>query len=126
MKSPDNRREFIKKVAISGVGLGLTSKISDAAVLPSAANDPVINIPISKPAPDVPFIPRRAASWWGSIDDLLWSEKNVVDNIKRRAEGFAKANIDTAINFGFHMRFDFANYFGQLHGYFATVCEELH
>jgi hypothetical protein len=45
---------------------------------------------------------------------------------KLNAEAFAKANIDTAINFGFHIRFDFSNYFGQLHGYYANVCEELH
>ncbi|MES2378859.1 MAG: hypothetical protein V4553_19865 [Bacteroidota bacterium] len=126
MKSTDNRREFIRKVAISGVGLGLTAKIADAKASIPAINDPIINIPEAKPAPDVPWVPRRAASWWGSIEDLQWPQKGVTDKIKRRAEGFAKANIDTAINFGFHMRFDFANYFGQLHGYFATVCEELH
>ena len=72
------------------------------------------------------FIPRRTASWWCSIEDLLWPEKNILDKIKRRAEKFAAANIDTAINFGFHVRFDFSNYFSQLHGYYAAVCEELH
>jgi hypothetical protein len=74
----------------------------------------------------LPFIPVRAASWWCDIEDLLWSQKKVVDKIKFRAEAFAKAKIDTAINFGFHIRFDFSNYFGQLHGYYANVCEELH
>jgi hypothetical protein len=49
-----------------------------------------------------------------------------MDHIKRRAEAFAKAKIDTAINFGFHIRFDFSNYFGQLHGYYHHVCDELH
>lgn len=72
------------------------------------------------------FVPRRMASWWCSLEDILWPERKVLDKIKRRAEGFAKANIDTAINFGFHARFDFSNYFGQLHGYYADVCEELH
>src|ERR1700755_2230587 len=104
MKPTDNRREFIRKVAISGVGLGLASKITDATALPSTINDPVIIIPTSNAAPDMPWVPRRAASWWGSIEDLQWPAKSVTDKIKRRAEGFAKANIDTAINFGFHMR----------------------
>jgi hypothetical protein len=74
----------------------------------------------------LPFIPVRAASWWCDLDDLLWSQKKIVDKIKYRAEAFANAKIDTAINFGFHIRFDFSNYFGQLHGYYSNVCEELH
>ena len=52
--------------------------------------------------------------------------KKNTDKIKRRAEGFASAGIDTAIIFGFGLRFDFSNYFGQVHGYFANVAEELH
>jgi hypothetical protein len=125
MKLSDNRRGFIKKITLSGIGMGLAGKITVAAQ-PVEHNEIIINLPDAKPAPDVPFIPRRAASWWGSIDDLLWSEKAVIDKIKRRAEGFAKANIDTAVNFGFHARFDFSNYFGQLNNYFANVCDELH
>jgi len=78
--------------------------------------------------PDIilPFIPVRAASWWCTLEDILWPQKKITDKIKRRAEAFSKAGIDTAINFGFHIRFDFSNYFGQLHGYYANVCEELH
>lgn len=76
--------------------------------------------------PDAPFIPRRLGSWWCTLEDLLWSQKKITDKIKRRAAGFAEANIDTAVNFGFHIRFDFANYFAQLHGYFAEVRNELH
>ncbi|MBP1994927.1 hypothetical protein [Paenibacillus eucommiae] len=72
------------------------------------------------------FRPQRAASWWCTLDDILWPQKGVIDRIKRRAEGFAEAGIDTAINFGFHIRFDFSNYFSQLHGYLNNVCEELH
>jgi len=66
------------------------------------------------------------SSWWCTIEDILWPEKKVSEKIKRRAEGFARAGIDTAINFGFHTRFDFSNYFGSLHGYLAEVCTELH
>jgi hypothetical protein len=72
------------------------------------------------------FIPNRVASWWTTIADLQWPQKKIADTIKKRAAGFAKAQIDTAVNFGFHIRFDFSNYFGQLHGYYANVCEELH
>ena len=82
--------------------------------------------PLPIDGPDVTFEPRRVASWWCAVEDLLWPEKKVVDRIKRRAAAFAEAGIDTAVNFGFHIRFDFANYFGQLHGYYANVCEELH
>ena len=53
-------------------------------------------------------------------------QKKIVDKIKYRAEAFAKAKIDTAINYGWHVRFDFSNYFGQMMGYHANVCEELH
>ena len=70
--------------------------------------------------------PRRMASWWCVFEDLLWPEKSVVLKIQRRAESFAKAGIDTAIIFGFHCRFDFADYFDRLHGYLRNVAEELH
>jgi hypothetical protein len=76
--------------------------------------------------PDIPFAPNRMVTWWSVLDDLQWPQKSVKDKIKRRAAAFAEAKIDTVINEGFHIRFDFANYFGQLHGYLADVCEELH
>jgi hypothetical protein len=75
---------------------------------------------------ELPFIPVRAGSWWCILEDILWPQKKITDRIKYRAEAFANAGIDTAINFGFHIRFDFSNYFGQLHGYYANVCDELH
>ena len=127
----NNRREFIRMAALSGAGLGLGSRIPSlsarghGAVIASSASDRFLSL--SSGASDSPaFIPRRAASWWTTLEDILWPEKKVVDRIKRRAEHFAKAKIDTAINFGFHVRFDFSNYFGQLHSYYANVCEELH
>mgnify|MGYP001275322730 CR=1 FL=1 len=72
------------------------------------------------------FRPEKMASWVTVLDDILWPDSNITDRIKRRADGFAQAGIDTAINFGFHTRFDFSDYFEQLHGYFNAVCEELH
>jgi hypothetical protein len=103
--------------ALSGAGLTLANSFPLLY-----ANSPQMNRPFSLPA----FIPRRAASWWCTMDDLQWPQKHITDKIKRRAEGFAKAGIDTAVIFGFGLRFDFSNYFGQVHGYFANVAEELH
>ena len=128
MKKNINRRDFIKKSTIIATGISLEDKLH-----PSIIKYPIINnehyyereVFLAK-APDIPFAPRRAASWWTTIEDLLWSQKMIKDKVKRRAEDFAKANIDTAINFGFHARFDFSNYFGQMNEYFAFVKEELH
>jgi len=105
--------------ALSGAGLQLANSFPRAwaaGLAHKAKAPPAVNV----------FFPRRMASWWCTIDDLLWPQKAVVDKIKKRADGYARAGIDTAINFGFHNRFDFANYFDRLHGYYANVCEELH
>ena len=124
MDASFNRRDFIKKSAL------LTTALGVGKALPLSAFDsayPVI-LPgsLEELAPDVPFRPRRVASWWNTLEDLLWSQKSVRDKVKRRAEGFATAHIDTAMNYGFHVRFDFANYFGQMNEYFHFVKEELH
>lgn len=107
---------FIKKSSAIAPGIGAENNFSS----------PVKAFAGSEKAEKKSFIPIRAASWWVDVEDLLWSEKMIIDKIKRRAAGFAEAKIDTAINFGFHIRFDFSNYFGQLHGYYRNVCEELH
>jgi len=124
MKPPYSRRRFVKVTAMNALGIGI------------AGNLPLFGEPFSvqTPAPvsegiangSMSFVPNRVASWWCNIEDLQWPQKMIVDKIKFRAEAFANAEIDTAINFGFHIRFDFANYFSQLHGYYANVCEELH
>lgn len=126
MKYTSNRREFIKKVSLTGMGLGLAN--SFPAVYADLPGDIITdaNKINNFSDPSVTFIPRRAASWWVTIEDLQWSQKKIVDKIKRRAEAFAEAKIDTAINYGWHIRFDFSNYFGQLHGFMAQSCEELH
>jgi len=112
--------------AISGIGLSLTNNITGFPyrIFKPESQTEAISIIDSPKGPA--FIPNHVASWWCTLDDILWPQKSVIDNIKRRAEGFAKAKIDTAINYGFHIRFDFSNYFGQLHGYYHNVCEELH
>ena len=126
MKQKNNRREFIKMTAMSGIGIGLSGHLTGSSYpvfKPGIEKSAVNNL---VPAAASSFIPRRVASWWCTLDDILWPQKTVIDKIKRRAEDFAKAKIDTAISFGFHIRFDFSNYFGQLHGYYHNVCEELH
>ena len=119
-----SRRYFVKTSALGTLGLSLAGNFPVSWQLPEVENT---TDNILKPSDnDESFVPRRLASWWCGIEDLQWPQKAIVDKIKRRAEAFSKAGIDTAINFGFHIRFDFANYFGQLHGYYANVCEELH
>ena len=113
-----SRRDFVKKTAVNAIGLGVVSN--------SAYCLPFTGLTFTNETVKLPFIPSRAASWWCSIEDLLWAQKKITDKIKRRAEAFADAKIDTAINFGFHFRFDYSNYFGQLNGYYANVCDELH
>lgn len=114
MKQTNNRRQFIRLITLSGLAIPMSRTLTFLPAVPTTGS------------PDIPFIPRRVASWWCTLDDLQWPQKPIIDKIKRRAEGFAAAHIDTAVSYGFHIRFDFANYFGQLHGYLAQVKEELH
>ncbi|MDY3286912.1 MAG: alpha-amylase family protein [Eubacteriales bacterium] len=72
------------------------------------------------------FRPKRAAAWITTIDDLLWPDINIIRKIERMAKGFADAGVDLAINYGFHTRFDFSDYFETLNGYYKNVCDELH
>ena len=122
MNGKTNRRKFIQMTALSGAALGLANSFPALY----AGSLQLIDKGNAGGLSEVGFIPNRVASWWATLEDLQWPQKHITDKIKRRAEGFAKAQIDTAINFGFHNRFDFANYFSQLHGYYANVCEELH
>ena len=129
MHSDNSRRKFIKQAVISGVGLSMGGvSLANTPTVESPAKQivlPDVSKLVSTP-PDIPFAPRRIASWWNTIEDLQWSQKSIRDKIKRRAEAFAEAKIDMVVNYGFHIRFDFSNYFGQLHGLWANACEELH
>ena len=124
MKQLYSRRNFVKKSSINALGLGLVSNVPlfGQILLNQETKEQINKDKINK----LSFVPVRAASWWVNIEDLQWAQKKITDKIKRRAAAFAEAKIDTAINYGFHIRFDFSNYFGQLNGYFANVCEELH
>lgn len=125
----NSRRKFIKQTLASGIGLSMGgTSLSNTPNVKPQINEislPDLSKMISTP-PDIPFVPRRVASWWVTIEDLQWSQKSIRDKIKRRAEAFAEAKIDMVVNYGFHIRFDFSNYFGQLHGLMANACEELH
>ncbi len=126
MKANTNRRKFIKLAAMSGAGIGLSTSFTKTFAGTTTMAGAGTQAGAAAGTAAARFIPNRAASWWCELNDILWPQKHVVDKIKRRADGYAKAGIDTAVNFGFHNRFDFANYFGQLHGYYANVCEQLH
>ena len=122
MQKKNDRRQFLRMTTLSAAALGLMDCLPAGA----AINRSLAASLSRNGETDLPFIPNRVASWWTTIGDLQWPQKKITDTIKRRAEGFAKAQIDTAVNFGFHIRFDFSNYFGQLHGYYAAVCAALH
>ncbi|WP_316812707.1 hypothetical protein [Pedobacter heparinus] len=129
MEHKNDRRDFIKKISVASLGLVLAdgfSKTYASSPAGLALTDVRSTLGNLSPNPSVPFVPQRAASWWVTIEDLQWSQKKIVDKIKRRAAAFAEAEIDLAINYGWHIRFDFSNYFGQVHGYMANVCDELH
>ncbi len=127
MKENNERREFIKKVSLSGLGLGLVNTFTEVQANPvQKAISPALIPAYTQSGPSLPFIPRRTASWWVTLNEVQWSQKSIKDEIKRRAAAFAEARIDTAIIFGWHIRFDYANYFGHLHGYMADVANELH
>ncbi len=120
MESPHSGQQYVKRSAAKAVSFGVVPVLGVSQIITEEKEQN--RTPFRK----TPFVPTHAASWWCSIEDLLWSEKQIVDKIKRRAAAFAEAKIDTAINFGFHFRFNFANYFSQLNSYYANVCEELH
>lgn len=69
---------------------------------------------------------QRISTWWIKMPDLYWPDPDNLDRIKRRAEGFAKANVSAAMIFGTHFRWDYIPYLPLLHDYLATVAEELH
>lgn len=123
MNTGINRRDFVRKSTLAVTGMGLGTHIGSAFTQDLFSG--ILPVRELVRPPDIPFRPRRVASWWNTLEDLLWSQKVVRDKVKRRAEGFASAHIDMAMNFGFHVRFDYANYFGRLNEYFHFVKEEL-
>ena len=70
--------------------------------------------------------PERIATWWIRWNDLNWPNPDTLDRIRRRAEGFARADVSAAMLFGAHFRWDYLPVFPLLHDYIAQVVEELH
>ena len=68
----------------------------------------------------------RTASWWSRIGDLAWPDPRIRDRVRRRADAYAEARVESVIHFGFHCRFDFAPYLGLVHGLLADIAEALH
>ncbi len=69
---------------------------------------------------------RRIATWWITWEDLNWPDIDNMKKLKERAEGLAKANVNTVMLFGAHFRWDWMPFFPLLHNYIATVTDELH
>ena len=69
---------------------------------------------------------NRIATWWITWEDLNWPDPDTYDKIKARAEGLAKASVNTVMLFGTHFRWDWMPAFPLLHNYIKTVADELH
>lgn len=67
----------------------------------------------------------RAVSWWLTWDDFKWPDQDVVDRMRRRADEAAKSQVNLAIIFGAHFRWDFMPLWSRLHDLVAFICEEL-
>ena len=75
-----------------------------------------------KPEPKRHF---RAATWWVEWEDLELGNPGIYDKIRRRADSFAAAAVDTAIIFGTHFRWDFRPYWPVLHALLSDVSRAL-
>ncbi len=69
----------------------------------------------------------RMVSWWIYLDDIMgWPRPELEEKIRRRAELMARNNVNAAIIFGAHFRWDFMPFWGQLHDMLQFVAQELH
>ena len=117
-RDKSTRRDFIKRSAAAMVGMKCENVFASSA--PQAADTAALAKQGKR------TYPSHVISWWSNINDLEWPARAIRDRIQRRADQMAAAKIDVAINFGFHYRFDFAPYFGALHGYYHDVATALH
>jgi len=112
------RRDFMKRSAAAVIGTKCENAFAIGAEQPAKSTAQAVGTGKA--------YPLRVISWWSTLNDLEWPARSIRDKIQRRADQMATAKIDAAINFGFHYRFDFAPYFGALHGYLADVAKALH
>ena len=68
----------------------------------------------------------RMASWWIKWEDLIYPDKGIEEKIKRKAEKFKQAGVNTAIIFGAHFRWDFIYIWDRLHLLIRFTADELH
>ena len=121
------RREFLKSAGTLAAGFSLAGRERLAMALEAGTEAKGVE-EAATPCRFQPttFRPRRLVSWWSRLPDLQWPDPRVRDAIRRHADRIAAAGVDTVVQFGFHCRFDFAPYFGLLHGYLNDVAESLH
>ncbi len=68
----------------------------------------------------------RAISWWLNWNDMMWPDQAIVDKIRRRADQAAAADVNCAMIFGMHFRWDHMPLWDRLHDLLAYTVEELH
>ncbi|MEO7487195.1 MAG: twin-arginine translocation signal domain-containing protein, partial [Ferruginibacter sp.] len=71
MKHPYNRRKFIQLAAMSGAGVAVANSfpLLNANALPLQSQSSINHFPSTT------FTPNRVASWWTTIEDLQWPQK---------------------------------------------------
>lgn len=68
----------------------------------------------------------RMVSWWITWEDLAWPDRDLEDKIRLRAGRMAEGDVNTAIIFGAHFRWDFMPLWGNLHDMMRCIADELH
>ena len=68
----------------------------------------------------------RMLSWWLRKNDLPFPQQAVKDKFRYRADRFAAENVNTAIIFGAHFRWDFRQVWSELHEMLRFIADELH
>ncbi len=68
----------------------------------------------------------RAVSFWIDWQFLDWPGEHVREKIIRRCDEMAAANVNMAVVFGTHFRWDFLPIMARVHDVMAFIAEELH
>jgi len=65
-------------------------------------------------------------SWWFSWDDLRWPADDVIVRWEKRADTYEKIGVTAVTTFGFHLRWDWLNYFDKYDAMLRSVVEICH
>lgn len=68
----------------------------------------------------------RAVSWWLTFQDLTWSNGELMDKIRRRADNCAANGVNCCVIFGVHFRWDFMPIWDRVHDELRFIADELH